>query len=109
MRKTWAFFEKEPEDIGSILKRWMQKFRLDIGWKQFKVFSVWEQITNEDIHRHTKPVSFHNQILDVLVDSPVYGFELRNFRKMSLLKKLQENCTEIYVKDIRFICDGKNI
>lgn len=100
---------KDPELLGDILKKWVIQVKLNAGWKPFKVFAAWNQIVDEKIKEHVSDVSFARQTLVVEVDSPMYYFELANFEKAILLRKLQENCPEVYVKDIRFVCAGKPV
>ena len=98
--------KKEPVTIEAALRKWMKEAGLDQGWKKFKVFSAWNQIASEKMQKNTEATRFQRQVLEITVHSPGYYFELVNFQKDSLLKKLQEECKDVFVKDIRFVCSG---
>lgn len=96
---------KDPERLEEIVKRWLNHSGLDIGWQKYKVFAAWKQTIEdeEDYKRHTSPLRFRSQILEITVNSSGSYYELANFHKKRLLEKLQALSTEIYIKDLRFI------
>ena len=107
MKKEMKAKKEEPEPIEMIIKRWFVQSGLDKDFKKYKVFAAWNQsIDDVKVKEHVYPIRFVAHVLEIGVDSPIYHFELVNFQKKNLLEKVQQNC-EIYVKDIRFICDGK--
>lgn len=106
MREPWEKPEHAPEALAEILKGWVAQIRLGGGWQQYKVFIVWEQITDEKTREHTTPLSFAKQVLKIKVDSPAHYFELANFKKTVLLKDIQDRCPDVYVGDIHFIFSG---
>ena len=96
---------REPEILGEVLKKWLKRTGLD-SWKKYKAFSVWNQAIQDDenLIKHTFPNRFSSSTLEIIVDSPVYYYELIHFHKPTLLKKVQEIGEEkIYIKNIRFI------
>ncbi len=97
---------REPEMLKDILDRYLQKIGLHLSAHYFKITTVWNEQVEEKIKQHARPISFHNQVVEIMVDSSVYYFELMNFHKQALLKSLQYHCSEITISDIRFICGG---
>ena len=99
---------KAPEVLESIVKRWLKQSGLNSGWKKYKIFATWQQLSDQKIIKHTKAKGFKNNVLVVEVDSPIYYFELVNFYKEKLLKELQSLTPEVYIKNIRFVCSAIN-
>ncbi|NUM37258.1 MAG: DUF721 domain-containing protein [Candidatus Brocadiae bacterium] len=96
---------REPEILKDVIKKWLKRTGLD-SWKRYSAFSIWNQAIQEDenLVKHTFPNRFSASILEIIVDSPVYYYELIHFHRANLLKKIQEIGEEkIYIKDIRFI------
>ena len=99
--------KSKPEIISSIVEKWLRQSGLDSDWQKYKVFAVWNNVIDETVREHTRPLRFIRQVLEVTVDSPTYHFELANFQRPLLLQKIQEQC-DIYVRDIRFVFAGKS-
>ena len=95
--------KQDPEPLKLIVDRWLKKSGLDSGLKKYKVFSAWDQIADDLLKKHTYPIRYVRQVLDISVDSPSFYFELMNFRKRELLEKIQ-GVSSLYIKDIHFIC-----
>lgn len=97
--------KSQPEPIQNILRRWMQQHHnMEKEWQKYQIFRHWNQIVDERTRKHTKPWRFQGQVLEVMVDSAPYYFELSNFRKQSLLQKLQQTMLEIPIRNLCFIC-----
>ena len=99
---------KDPEILKPIVKRWLKQSGLNSGWKKYKIFAMWQQLSDKKIIKHTKAKGFKNNVLVVEVDSPIYYFELVNFYKEKLLKELQSLMPGVYIKNIRFVCSTIN-
>ncbi len=95
---------REPELLKKVIERWLKRTGLE-SWKKYKAFALWNEAIKDDenLLKHTFPHRFFSQRLEVLVDSPVHYYELINFRKLEILKKIQDLSENIlYIKDICF-------
>lgn len=98
--------ERTPEVIKDIVDRWLKISGIEKSKKKYVIFDIWNKIIDEETKKFTQPISFTAQVLEVSVSNPSYYFELIHFKKMTILKKLQ-NSSNIFIKDIRFINSGK--
>ncbi len=94
----------EPELLRNILQRWLESQHLELEWKKYEAFHLWNQIADERLKKHTKPWRLVGNSLEILVDSAPYHFELRSFRKKELLEKLKRTKAKIEISDLCFIC-----
>lgn len=92
----------EPEAIAGILQRWFQESNIQKNFQKYQIYKLWDQVVPENFRRHTRPCQWQNKILDIQVDSQACYFEMKNFYRPELLKKIQ-SISKQYIKDIRFI------
>ncbi|HPY75681.1 MAG: DUF721 domain-containing protein [Bacteroidales bacterium] len=97
----------EPVALSVILQELFEETGLNLSYDTYKIFQIWSKIIQENFKEHTKPHSFHQNILEVHVDSQTCYYELNQFHKQDLLKKIQALSSE-YVKDIRFVLITKD-
>lgn len=96
--------------LKKALQNWMHQVGLDSSWEKFRIIAIWNQVAEDKVLKHTKPLRFHTNVLEISVDSPAIYFELVNFKKRFLVEKLRKNCLDdlgIFIEDIRFICSGR--
>ena len=74
------------------------------GWEKFREYrqllKCWDQVVNQQIAPHTRPLYINRQILYIATDSAARAQEL-SFQRYTLLKRLDQQLP-FKLKDIRF-------
>lgn len=92
----------EPEAIAHILQRWLKESNIQTNFQKYQIYKLWDQVVPKKYREHTRPCQWQDKILDIQVDSQICYFEMKNFYRPELLKKIQ-SISKQYIKDIRFI------
>lgn len=95
---------REPELFRDIVCRWLKVKNLEEDWKRYTAFRTWEKISDDRLRKHTIPSRMVGKSLEVLVDSPPFHFELKNYRRRELLEKLKKANDMVEISDINFTC-----
>jgi len=93
---------REPEGIGSILKRVLRRKGWERKLKEYQAVNLWEVTAGEAISGHTRPLRCEDSKLFVQVESPSWRNEL-TFLKPRLIQKLNQSLGDKIVSDIIFV------
>ncbi len=66
------------------------------------IAELWSQLLPDELHRHCKIVGISGGQLKVIVDLPVYMYELQ-LCSSELLSELQRQCPRAHIKKIKFV------
>lgn len=99
--ELWWKNARQPVGIGSLIDQLFTKNKI-IKREDQRIVDIWNDVNDEETLKHTKVVKYLNKKLYVLVDSSAYLFEIQNFKKKNILKKLASYHREIYISNIIF-------
>ena len=85
--------------VGATLKRMLERMSLNRTMDGWRAVSLWDQIVNDEVAKHCRPVRYAGGRLFVQVDSPAWNYEL-SFSKEDLRQKLNEQLGAETVKEI---------
>lgn len=95
-----------PQSLGSALS---ELFALR-GYARIQgnaqLLAYWKSVAGESLASQTKVMGIKRGVLQIGVASAPLLSELTAFRKPNLLKQLQEEATELKIRDIKFILRG---
>ena len=86
--------------LDRILKRVIQQPEWDKYREYYQITNCWQQIVNQQVSKHTRPLYVDRQTLYVATSSAVWAQELA-LQRYSLIKKLNTRL-DFTLKDIRF-------
>jgi predicted nucleic acid-binding Zn ribbon protein len=66
------------------------------------IVDIWEKVVGKTIAQHTKPVFYKKKVLHVVVDQATWVYELNQKYKKELIRLINEESKEEYLKDICF-------
>lgn len=107
-KEVWWKNANKPVVIGSVVEGLFSRKKV-LRTQEAKIAQIWNEINDEDILKHTCVTRLHQSKLYVCVDSTAYMFELKSFHKRSILKRLKDYSSEVYISNIIFqVGDLKN-
>ncbi|MCA9038839.1 MAG: DUF721 domain-containing protein [Planctomycetaceae bacterium] len=98
--------ESGPQSIGKVLS---DLFALK-GYARVQgneqLHKYWKGIAGEQLAAQTRVIGLKRGVLQIGVSNAPLLSELVAFRRLQLLKKLQEEASELKVRDLKFILRG---
>jgi len=82
---------RSPAAIGDILPEVMNRSGLAVLLEAGRVLAAWEKTVGPAVAGHTRPLSFHQGVLTVAVDSSAWLFQIERFQKEAIRKKLNRD------------------
>ncbi len=89
------------KSIDSVLKTVLNSIETTYEKKPYRIIEIWPKVIGEKLSKMTKPVSFKEGVLLVLVKSSTL-LNILNMEKQTLLKKLQIACPKQTINQIIF-------
>jgi len=89
------------DSTGAIVPRLLRDLGLERGVVGWRAVESWPEIVGPRIARRTKPVGFHEGVLQIEVEGSAWACELE-FLKRRFLKELQRRLGP-HVRGLRFI------
>lgn len=99
--ELWWKNAKQPVEIGALIDQLFTKNKI-IKREDQRIVDIWRSVNDEETLKHTKFVKLFKKKLYILVDSSAYLFEIQNFKKKQIMKKLASYSREVYISDIIF-------
>ncbi|WP_372367439.1 DciA family protein [Candidatus Uabimicrobium sp. HlEnr_7] len=99
--ELWWKNAKQPVGIGTLIDQLFTKNKI-IKREDQRIVDIWHSVNDEETIKRTKVVKYLNKKLYVLVDSSAYMFEIQNFKKKQILKKIASYNREVYISNIIF-------
>jgi len=88
--------------LGDVAKEFMEN-RISPQQARFgSIPEIWSQLLPDELRRHCKIAGISGGQLKVLVDLPVYKYELQ-LCASELLSELQQQCPRAHIKKIKFV------
>lgn len=66
-----------------------------------RLLSLWNEVVDERIGKHTEAVKIRNRVLHINASTPTWANEL-TFLRMEMVKKFNEKAGEEAIRDIKF-------
>ncbi|MHC4112055.1 MAG: DciA family protein [Planctomycetota bacterium] len=97
----------EAVRLGDVTKKLMEN-RISPQQARFgSIPEVWNQLLPAELRRHCKISGIYGGQLKVLVDLPVYMYELQ-LCSSELLSELQQQCPRAHIKTIKFVVGSES-
>ncbi len=94
--------KRSPAAVGDILPEVMTRNGLISLLESSRVLAAWEKTVGSAVAGHTRPLSFHQGVLTVAVDSSAWLFQIERFQKEPIRKKLNRDLGGSLVAQIVF-------
>jgi len=93
--------------LGDVTKELMEN-RISPQQARFgSIPEIWNQLLPDELRRHCKIGGISGGQLKVLVDLPVYKYELQ-LCSSELLSELQQQCPRAHIKKIKFVVGSES-
>ena len=92
---------REPQRVGSILKRSLRDMSLEGKLKAHEVWNVWDGVVGEHVSRHAQPERMRNKILFVRVSTSPWMQQL-SYMGEGIVESLNKRLGAPIVEEIRF-------
>jgi hypothetical protein len=97
----------EAVRLGDVTRELMEN-RISPQQARFApIAELWNQLLPDELRRHCKIADISSGQLKVLVDLPVYMYELR-LCSTELLSELQQQCPRAHIKKIKFVVGSES-
>ncbi len=93
---------REPEEIGTIITRWLRKNRVAERVNGEGIYQTWKEIVGEEIASQTRVVKYAGGILTVEVASAPLLLELSGYYREGILESIRAEPRFAGIQDIRF-------
>lgn len=93
---------REPEEIGTIIARWLRKNRVTERVKGEGIYQSWREIVGEEIASQTRVVKCVGGVLTVEVASAPLLLELSSYYREGILESIRAEPRFAGIQDIRF-------
>lgn len=90
-----------PTALGDVVGRVLGELGLDSVAKAHRIGQVWAEAVGEPIAAHCRPVGVRGEVLELVVDSPVWSQQLQ-LRKPELLEALARALGADAPRELRF-------
>lgn len=100
-KDVWWKGNNKPVNIGSVVDHLFVKKKI-LKRQDSRIFEIWKEVNDDETLAHTMVMKYYKTKLYVCVDSTAYMFELKNFKKQAILKKLKNYNKEIFISSIVF-------
>ncbi len=90
---------KEPELLGTVLKKLFKRYDLSDGIQQQDALELWKEVAGEKIAGISTAVSIEHGRIFVEVDNNVWRQEIQ-FQKKDFIKRFNEKLGNNSIKDI---------
>jgi len=87
---------------GELLPKIMQRLGFRERLHETEVIDAWSKIVGEFIGAHSAPVALREGVLYVRVLQPALHYELEQFSKFDILRKLKQRFGGKTIRDVRF-------
>ena len=93
--------KSQPTAIGGVMERVLSDLGLEAAAQALRVGERWEEAVGAEVARHAHPAGMRGDVLEVEVDTPVWGQQLQLCRP-EILASLRELLGEQAPTDLRF-------
>ena len=93
---------REPEEIGTIIARWLRKNRVEERVNEDGIYGYWKQVVGEEIAGQTRVVKWVGGVLTVEVASAPLLLELSGYYREGILESIRAQPEFRGIRDIRF-------
>ncbi|MHC4655630.1 MAG: DciA family protein [Planctomycetota bacterium] len=97
---------REAVRLGDVTRELMENRISPQQAKFAPIAELWNQLLPDELRRHCKIGGISGGQLKVLVDLPVYMYELQ-LCSTELLSELQQQCPRAHIKKIKFVVSSK--
>jgi predicted nucleic acid-binding Zn ribbon protein len=93
--------KSQPTAIGGVMERVLSDLGLEAAAHALRVSERWEEAVGAEAARHARPTGMRGDVLEVAVDTPVWGQQLQLLRP-DILASLRELLGDQAPRDLRF-------
>jgi len=97
-----AIHKRQASRLDMVVERYIQRRVLPLENKYASIADVFGELVGAEIHSHCKLSGVFGGQLKVLVDSPVYLYQMR-LCSPALLEQFTQLCPKARIKNIRFV------
>ncbi len=88
--------------LSAALKEFVKGSNLEKAFKHREILNLWQEITGEEVSKHTRIVGLKRSCLFVEVDSSARLHHLTNYCKDDILRELQARYKNTFITSIQF-------
>jgi hypothetical protein len=92
----------EPEPIGDVVRRLMRGRLSRRKRKESEILEVWPEVVGEERAGRLVPMRLRGGVLWVGVESPALLYEVAQFEREPMIRKLAERLPGLNIEDVRF-------
>ena len=100
---SWA---SEPLHLSHALTEFVARRGLAAVRGDGQLRSIWKEACGEKVASQTKVLGFRGNILQIGVANAALLSELASFHKVSLLKQLRQQNSDLTIRDLKFRLQG---
>jgi hypothetical protein len=94
--------KKEPEAVGDVVRRLMRGRLGKKAKREVALMEVWEEIVGAERAGRLTPLRLRAGVLWVAVESPPLLYEVSQFERPAILRRIQERLPDLGLEDVRF-------